>query len=111
MAATFGGTGPAMRRTATGFDFPENGLLNIIAPDQGHSFPYSERKTMRTIDLHVHVTPQCFQREVLNGRTFHGLNADYGELHNPRNAWTPEQRILDMNSMGIDVQVYANVSF
>jgi aminocarboxymuconate-semialdehyde decarboxylase len=67
---------------------------------------------MRTIDLHCHLTPQCFQQEVLNGRTFHGLNADYGELFNPRNAWTPEQRILDMNSMGIDVQVVSpNVSF
>jgi aminocarboxymuconate-semialdehyde decarboxylase len=67
---------------------------------------------MRTIDLHCHVTPQCFQKEVLNGRTFHGLNADYGELNNPRNAWTPQQRLLDMDSMGIDVQIVSpNVSF
>ena len=67
---------------------------------------------MRAIDLHAHVTPLCFQREVLNGRTFHGMTAAYGELFNPRNAWTPEQRILDMDSMGIDVQVVSsNVSF
>jgi aminocarboxymuconate-semialdehyde decarboxylase len=67
---------------------------------------------MRAIDFHAHVTPQCFQREVLNGRTFHGMTAAYGELSNPRNAWTPEQRILDMNSMGIDVQVVSpNVTF
>ncbi len=67
---------------------------------------------MRAIDLHVHVTPQCFQREVLNGGNFHGMTAAYGELFNPRNAWTPEQRLLDMNSMGVDVQVVSpNVSF
>lgn len=67
---------------------------------------------MRTIDLHCHLTPQCFQKKVLNGRKFHGLDASYGELFNPRNAWTAEQRILDMNSMGIDVQVVSpNVSF
>lgn len=67
---------------------------------------------MRAIDLHVHVTPQCFQREVLKGGTFHGMTAASGELFNPRNAWTPEQRILDMNSMGVDVQVVSpNVAF
>ena len=67
---------------------------------------------MRAIDLHVHLTPQCFQREVLSGRTFHGLTAAYGELDNPRNSWTPEQRLLDMDSMGIDVQVLSpNASF
>jgi len=67
---------------------------------------------MRAIDIHVHLTPQCFQREVLNGRTFHGLDATYGELDNPRHAWTPEQRLLDMDSMGIDVQVLSpGVSF
>ena len=67
---------------------------------------------MRAIDLHVHLTPQCFQREVLNGRTFHGLTAAWGELDNPRNSWTPEQRLLDMDSMGIDVQVLSpTVSF
>ncbi len=60
---------------------------------------------MRAIDIHAHSTPQCFQREVLAGRTWHGMTAAEGELHNPRNAWTPEQRIEDMDSIGVDVQI------
>jgi hypothetical protein len=35
-----------------------------------------------------------------------------GELFNPMNAWTPEQRLADMNSLGVDVQVVStNVAF
>ena len=67
---------------------------------------------MRTIDIHAHLTPQCFQKAVLNGRDFHGMTSASGELFNPRNAWTPAQRIADMDSLGIDVQVVTtNVSF
>ncbi|MCY3693253.1 MAG: amidohydrolase family protein [Chloroflexota bacterium] len=67
---------------------------------------------MRAIDIHAHSTPQCFQREVLQGRTWHGMTAAEGELFNPRNAWTPEQRIADMDSIGVDVQVVStNVAF
>ena len=67
---------------------------------------------MRAIDIHAHSTPQCFQREVLQGRSWHGMTAAEGELHNPRNAWTPEQRIEDMDSIGVDVQIVStNVAF
>jgi len=67
---------------------------------------------MRAIDIHAHSTPQCFQREVLQGRPWHGMTAAEGELHNPRNAWTPEQRIQDMDSIGVDVQIVStNVAF
>ena len=67
---------------------------------------------MRTIDIHAHLTPQCFQNAVLNGSDFHGMTSASGELFNPRNAWTPGQRIADMDSLGIDVQVVTtNVSF
>jgi aminocarboxymuconate-semialdehyde decarboxylase len=35
-----------------------------------------------------------------------------GELFNPMNAWTPTQRLADMDSLGIDVQVVStNVAF
>ena len=31
---------------------------------------------------------------------------------NPMNAWTPEQRLADMNSLGVDIQVVStNVAF
>ena len=40
------------------------------------------------------------------------MTADEGELDNPRNAYTPEQRISDMNSIGTEVQVItSNVAF
>ena len=67
---------------------------------------------MRTIDIHAHLTPQCFQNAVLNGKDFHGMTSADGELFNPRNAWAPEQRVADMDSLGIDVQIVtSNVSF
>ena len=44
---------------------------------------------MRAIDIHAHLTPQCFQREVLAGNTWHGMTRAEGELFNPMNAWTP----------------------
>ena len=67
---------------------------------------------MRSIDLHAHSTPQCFQREVLQGKSWHGMTSTEGELGNPRNAWKPEQRLADMDSLGVDVQVVStNVAF
>ena len=67
---------------------------------------------MRTIDIHAHSTPHCFQREVLNGRNWHNMTSAEGELRNPRNVWTPAQRIDDMNSLGVDIQVVStNVAF
>ena len=67
---------------------------------------------MRAIDIHAHLTPQCFQREVLAGRQWYGMTKAEGELFNPMNAWTPEQRLADMKSLGIDVQVVStNVAF
>lgn len=67
---------------------------------------------MRSIDIHAHSTPQCFQRDVLQGKTWHGMTSADGELGNPRNAWTPEQRLADMDSLDVDVQVVStNVAF
>ena len=60
---------------------------------------------MRSIDIHAHSTPQCFQRAVLAGNEWHSMTSADGELFNPRNAWTPEQRLADMDSLGVDIQV------
>ena len=65
---------------------------------------------MRSIDIHAHSTPQCFQRAVLAGREWHGMTSADGELFNPRNAWTPEQRIADMDSLGVEVQVVSTTA-
>ena len=59
---------------------------------------------MRSIDIHAHATPQSFLRAVAAGQDWHGMTSTEAS-GNPRNAWTPEQRIADMNSLGVDIQV------
>jgi aminocarboxymuconate-semialdehyde decarboxylase len=73
---------------------------------------------MRSIDIHAHVTPQCFWRATENGGDWHTLrrekDAKGGEVAvvggrrqslPPRARWTPEERIADMDSLGVDVHV------
>jgi aminocarboxymuconate-semialdehyde decarboxylase len=59
---------------------------------------------MRSIDIHAHLTPQCFIRAVEAGQTWHGIQPGSVRIA-PRAVWTPPQRIADMNSLGVDVQV------
>ena len=64
---------------------------------------------MRTIDVHAHSTPQAFVKAVTSGKEWHGL--DLGSaLDNPRATWTPEQRIADMDSLGVDIQVVSTTA-
>ena len=57
---------------------------------------------MKTIDIHAHLTPQCFLRAMNANQTWHGVNP--GDLRvTPRGVWTPEQRINDMNSLDVHV--------
>jgi aminocarboxymuconate-semialdehyde decarboxylase len=73
---------------------------------------------MRSIDIHAHVTPQCFWRATENGGDWHSLrrekDARGGEVAvvgnrrqslPPRARWTPEERLADMDSLGVDVHV------
>lgn len=73
---------------------------------------------MRSIDVHAHLTPQCFWRATESGGDWHSLrrekDAQGGEVAvvgdqrqalPPRARWTPEERIADMDSLGVDVQV------
>ena len=57
------------------------------------------------IDVHTHVTPRRFQEVVLSGYDWYGMTAEDGELDNPKNRWTPERRIEEMNELGVDVQL------
>ena len=63
---------------------------------------------MRSIDIHAHISPEACFHAMREGRDWHGLTpAEIYNRHqdNPRTMWTPEQRISDMNSLGVDVQV------
>jgi aminocarboxymuconate-semialdehyde decarboxylase len=78
---------------------------------------------MRSIDIHAHLTPQCFWRSTENGGDWHGLtreqNAHGHELAviagsrsalPPRARFTPEQRLADMDSLGVDIHVLSPYS-
>src|SRR5207253_6722915 len=67
------------------------------------------RHNMRSIDIHAHLTPQCYLQAMAQGKTWHGLHRE-GGAQNPRAAWTPEQRIADMDSLGVDVQVVSSTA-
>jgi len=73
---------------------------------------------MRSIDIHAHLTPQCFWRATENGGDWHTIrrekDAKGGEVAlvgkgrqslPPRARWTPEERLADMDSLGVDVHV------
>jgi aminocarboxymuconate-semialdehyde decarboxylase len=73
---------------------------------------------MRSIDVHAHLTPQCFWRETANGGEWHTLRRELDargqecaivgnrrQTLPPRARWTPEERIADMDSLGVDMQV------
>ena len=68
---------------------------------------------MRTIDIHAHITPEGFVKAYQSGNTWHGMSAGAVSniRYNPRTTWTPEERIADMNSLGVDVQILSTNAF
>ncbi|MFQ6029681.1 MAG: amidohydrolase family protein [Dehalococcoidia bacterium] len=58
---------------------------------------------MQSIDIHAHMVPQAFVSAVREGREWHGLQPRRENV--PSLFFTPEERIRDMNSLGVDVQV------
>ena len=70
---------------------------------------------MRSIDIHAHITPEnCLDAMVAN-TGWHCLSAEQiGRRFNnytPRGMWNPEDRIKDMDSLGVDVHVLSTHSF
>ena len=59
---------------------------------------------MKVIDVHNHVNPRPFLEAVRADREWYGFTADHGELENPRNHWTLEERIADMDRLGVGMQ-------
>ena len=78
---------------------------------------------MRTIDFHAHLTPQCFWRATEGSGDWHSLKRENdargreilvvgdrrGQLP-PKSSWTPEQRLSDMDSLGVDMHVVSPYS-
>jgi hypothetical protein len=78
---------------------------------------------MRSIDIHAHITPQCFWRATEGGGDWHTLRREQdargqqyavvgghrGQLP-PRARWTPEERLADMDSLGVDIHVLSPYS-
>jgi aminocarboxymuconate-semialdehyde decarboxylase len=73
---------------------------------------------MRSIDVHAHLTPQCFWRATENGGDWHTIKREKDSRGSevalvggrrqglpPRARWTPEQRLADMDSLGVDMHV------
>src|SRR5262245_65142422 len=77
-----------------------------------------QRRSMRSIDIHAHLTPQCFWRATEHGAAWHTIRreqdprgtevaivGDSRQALPPRARWTPEERLADMDSLGVDVHV------
>lgn len=78
---------------------------------------------MRSIDIHAHLTPQCFWRATEGGGDWHGLRREQDDRGReiavvgdrrgglpPKARWTPEERMADMDSLGVDVHVLSPYS-
>ncbi len=62
---------------------------------------------MRTVDIHAHISPPAFIDAMNAGEDWHGITSEAvaAHRHNPRTTWTPQERLADMDSLGVDVQV------
>jgi aminocarboxymuconate-semialdehyde decarboxylase len=80
---------------------------------------------MRSIDIHAHITPQCFWKATEGGRDWHSLRREqdargreYAVVGGrrqqlpPKARWDPEERLADMDSLGVDVHaLFPNSGF
>ena len=67
---------------------------------------------MRSIDIHAHISPEAYIRAVEAGENWYGIAAEADNFHRavPRTMWSPEQRLKDMDSLGVDVHVLSTNS-
>ena len=68
---------------------------------------------MRSIDIHAHITPEGYIRAAEKGEDWYGTEADAGAMfrNNPKTSWTPEQRLAEMDSLGVDVQLLSTNAY
>ena len=117
--------GLALSLTVLGFAFAGDALRDILDPGSGggsrrnRSHPHPNpllsfdmlrrrgsfmERPVKSIDIHAHLTPQCFIQAMNRGEEWHGVKPGTMRVA-PRAVWTPEQRLNDMNSLGVDVHV------
>ncbi len=69
---------------------------------------------MRTVDIHAHISPEGMVKAMAEGRDWHGISsAEMRPIHEytPRTTWTPDQRLREMDELGVDVHVLSTNSF
>lgn len=60
---------------------------------------------MAVIDIHNHVTPRVFVDAIERDGQWHTLGPDVGELHIPKFTISAEERLVEMDDMGVDIHV------
>jgi aminocarboxymuconate-semialdehyde decarboxylase len=83
----------------------------------------NKESRMRSIDIHAHITPQCFWHATEAKGNWHSLRREQdgrgreyalvgGKRQQlpPKARWTPEERLADMDSLGVDVHVLSPYS-
>jgi aminocarboxymuconate-semialdehyde decarboxylase len=60
------------------------------------------------IDIHAHTTPQRFRAAIESDGSWHGLGPEFGELENPKNLLSPEERLQEMDRLGVDIQALSS---
>src|SRR5919106_1370373 len=78
-------------------------------------FESRRRTTMRSIDIHAHITPEGCLKAMREGTGWHSLSpqqvARRFQGYTPRGMWTPEERLKDMESLGVEMHVLSTHSF
>ena len=78
---------------------------------------------MRSIDIHAHLIPQCFWKATEGSGDWHGIRREQDPRGResaiiggrrvpltPKTNWTAEQRLMDMDSLGVDIHVVSPYS-
>ena len=69
---------------------------------------------MRSIDIHAHISPEGCLKAIAENKTWHGITAQEAfnaHKYNPRTMWDPDERLQDMDSLGVDVHVLSTGSY
>jgi aminocarboxymuconate-semialdehyde decarboxylase len=60
---------------------------------------------MPIIDVHAHMTPERFKEAIRREGNWYGLGPEAGEIHHGGFANSVEQRLADMDEMGVDMHL------